>query len=92
MKNQLLMAALLLSVLLTDVVAQSTDTKTPAKPQTSTSTIEDFDVEGIFQKLATKDYERAVELARGFQGEGPRAVATIAIARAILEPKKVKEK
>ena len=58
----------------------------------STSTIEDFDVEGIFQKLATKDYERAVELARGFQGEGPRAVATIAIARAILEPKKVKEK
>ena len=32
---------------------------------------------------------RAVELARGFQGEGPRAVATIAIARAVLEPKKV---
>jgi hypothetical protein len=49
--------------------------------------VPDFDVEGIFRDLATRDYERAVELARGFQGEGPRAVATIAIARAVLEPK-----
>jgi hypothetical protein len=48
----------------------------------------EFDVAGIFRLLADKDYERAVELARGFQGEGPRAVATIAIARAALEPKK----
>ena len=51
------------------------------------SDVADFDLDGIFQELATKDYDRAVELARGFQGEGPRAVATIAIARAILEPK-----
>jgi hypothetical protein len=50
--------------------------------------IPEFDLEGIFRKLAEQDYERAVELARGFQAEGPRAVATIAIARAILEPKK----
>lgn len=49
--------------------------------------VPDFDVEGIFRELATRDYDRAVELARGFQGEGPRAVATIAIARAVLEPK-----
>jgi len=48
----------------------------------------DFDLEGIFKDLAVQDYDRAVELARGFQGEGPRAVATIAIARAILEPKR----
>jgi hypothetical protein len=53
-----------------------------------TSDIADFDLDGIFRELATKDYDRAVELARGFQGEGPRAVATIAIARAILEPKR----
>ena len=52
------------------------------------SDIRDFDVEGIFKDLALQDYDRAVELARGFQGEGPRAVATIAIARAVLEPKK----
>jgi hypothetical protein len=50
--------------------------------------IADFDLNGIFRDLADKDYDRAVELARGFQAEGPRAVATIAIARAVLEPKK----
>lgn len=53
-----------------------------------TSSIPEFNLEGIFRDLAKFDYERAVELARGFQGEGPRAVATIAIARAVLEPKK----
>jgi hypothetical protein len=52
------------------------------------SDVPDFDLEGIFKELAAQDYDRAVELARGFQGEGPRAVATIAIARAILEPRK----
>ena len=54
----------------------------------SDNDVAEFNVEGIFRELATKDYDRAVELARGFQGEGPRAVATIAIARAVLEPKK----
>ena len=53
-----------------------------------TSDVPEFDLDGIFKDLALKDYDRAVELARGFQAEGPRAVATIAIARAILEPKK----
>lgn len=48
----------------------------------------DFDVAGIFRKLADENYERAVELARGFAREGPRASATIAIARAILAEKK----
>lgn len=52
------------------------------------SDVPEFDLDGIFRDLALKDYDRAVELARGFQREGPRAVATIAIARAILEPKK----
>ena len=51
-----------------------------------TSDVPEFNVDGIFRDLAALDYDRAVELARGFQGEGPRAVATIAIARAILEP------
>jgi hypothetical protein len=54
----------------------------------NTNDVPDFDLEGIFRELANQDYERAVELARGFEREGPRAVATIAIARAILEPKK----
>jgi hypothetical protein len=61
-----------------------------SKGQSSVNTndVPDFDLEGIFKELANLDYERAVELARGFQKEGPRAVATIAIARAVLEPKK----
>ena len=53
-----------------------------------TNDIPEFDLEGIFRDLADQDYERAVEMARGFEAEGPRAVATIAIARAVLEPKK----
>src|SRR5205085_7456445 len=44
----------------------------------------DFDVAAIFTKLATEDYDKAVELARGFQGETPRANAVIAIARSVL--------
>lgn len=61
-----------------------------AKSQSSihSSNVTEFDLEGIFKELAKLDYERAVELARGFQFEGPRAVATIAIARGVLEPKK----
>ena len=61
-----------------------------AKSQSSihTNDVAEFDLDGIFKELANQDYERAVELARGFQFEGPRAVATIAIARAVLEPKK----
>jgi hypothetical protein len=63
-----------------------------SKHQSSVNTNDapEFDLEGIFKELANQDYERAVELARGFEREGPRAVATIAIARAVLEPKKKK--
>jgi hypothetical protein len=53
-----------------------------------TNGVPDFDLDGIFRALADQDFDRAVELARGFQGEGPRAVATIAIARAILEARR----
>ena len=60
----------------------------PKQSSVSDHSAAEFDVGGIFRLLADRDYERAVELAKGFQGEGPRAVATIAIARAILDPKK----
>ena len=64
--------------------------KFQSKGQSSvrTNDVAEFDLEGIFRDLAKQDYDRAVELARGFQAEGPRAVATIAIAREVLEPKK----
>jgi hypothetical protein len=52
------------------------------------STVAEFNVAGIFAELASEDYNRTVELARGFQREAPRASATIAIARSVLEEKK----
>ena len=54
----------------------------------SQNAIADFDVAGIFEALATEDYERAVGLARGFEHEAARANAVIAIARSVLEDKK----
>jgi hypothetical protein len=50
--------------------------------------VSDFNVSGIFTDLAREDYNRSVELARGLAKEAPRASATIAIARAVLEEKK----
>jgi hypothetical protein len=50
--------------------------------------IPDFDVAGIFGKLAAEDFDRTVELAGGFQREAPRANAVIAIAQSVLEEKK----
>jgi hypothetical protein len=47
----------------------------------------DFDIKGIFGLLAKDNYDRAVELAGGFQGEAPRSAAVIAIARSVLNDK-----
>ncbi len=52
------------------------------------SSTSDFDIAPIFGELAHDDYGRTVELARLFEREAPRAGATIAIARAVLEEKK----
>jgi hypothetical protein len=53
----------------------------------SNSTAEDFDLLAVFRHLARADLLRAIQLAKTFTGEAPRAVATLAIARAIFEPK-----
>ena len=52
------------------------------------SSVSDFNVTGIFAELAKEDYERTVELVRGFEREAPRASATIAVARSVLEEKR----
>ncbi|HZG51078.1 MAG TPA: hypothetical protein VEZ40_02980, partial [Pyrinomonadaceae bacterium] len=49
-----------------------------------------FDLTGVFQTLARDDMNRAVALAQTFTGESPRAVATLAIARAVLDGDKTK--
>ncbi|HEX3143127.1 MAG TPA: hypothetical protein VHQ64_04095 [Pyrinomonadaceae bacterium] len=48
----------------------------------------DFNVTGIFGELANEDYDKAVELARGFQRDAPRANAVIAVAKSVLDEKK----
>ena len=60
-----------------------------SKVQTSmrTSTVDDFNLAGIFRALATENASQSVELARSFEGEGPRASALIAVARALLAEK-----
>ena len=55
---------------------------------TSNSTVENFDLDGIFGLLAKEDIYRAVELARGLNADAPRAIATLAVARSVLETKK----
>jgi hypothetical protein len=46
--------------------------------------VPEFDLEGIFKKLAEEDYDKVVELAQGLTRQAPRAVATITIARTVL--------
>ena len=54
----------------------------------SQSTAEDFDLLAVFSHLARADLLRAIQLAKTFTGESPRAVATLAIARSVLEKRK----
>lgn len=49
----------------------------------------DFDLLALFRHLAPADLLRAVQLAKTFTGEAPRAVATLAIARSVLEKQKL---
>ena len=55
---------------------------------TTNFTVEQFDLDGIFGSLAKEDLYRSIELARGFTADTPRAIATLAVARAVLETKK----
>jgi hypothetical protein len=57
---------------------------------TTNFTVDDFDLDGIFALLAKEDIYRAVELARGFTADAPRAIATLSVARSVLETKKEK--
>ncbi len=54
----------------------------------NTSTAEDFDLEGLFRHLAGADLLRAVQVTKSFTSYAPRAVATLAIARSVLEKRK----
>ncbi|HEX6185259.1 MAG TPA: hypothetical protein VFZ44_15345 [Pyrinomonadaceae bacterium] len=49
--------------------------------------VESFDLSNVFAALAREDFDRAAALARTLKSEGPRAVATLAIARSVLVKK-----
>lgn len=49
---------------------------------------EEFDLLGLFRSLAKDDFNRSIELTKGFSGEAPRSVATLAVARSVLEKPK----
>ena len=54
---------------------------------TQNSNVESFDLSGVFTALAREDFDRAAALARTLKAEGPRSVATLAIARSVLVKK-----
>src|SRR6266540_2935032 len=51
------------------------------------STVEDFNLPGVFRTLSQENATQAIELARSFEGEAPRATALIAVARTLLSEK-----
>jgi hypothetical protein len=51
------------------------------------STVEDFDLSGLFRSLADGDLYRAIETVHDLSAESTRAAATLAVARSVLEPK-----
>jgi hypothetical protein len=52
-----------------------------------TSTVDEFNLPGVFRVLSQENSSQAIEIARSFDGEAPRATALIAIARALLADK-----
>lgn len=54
---------------------------------TNNSTVDSFDLTGLFTALAEDDFNRAADLPKGFTGESPRAVAMLAVARTVLNKK-----
>jgi hypothetical protein len=52
-----------------------------------TFTAAEFDLPGVFRSLARENLDRAILLAKDFNGESPRAISLIAITSATLEKK-----
>jgi hypothetical protein len=55
---------------------------------TNNMSVESYNLTPLFTALALEDFNRAVDLPKGFTSESPRAVATLAIVRTVLEKKK----
>lgn len=66
----------------------SSKLQTPMMTVVTNSSASEFDLDAAFRPLARADLLRAVQLAKTFTGEAPRAVATLAIAQSFLEKRK----
>ena len=66
----------------------SSKLQTPMMTVVKNSSANEFDLEAAFRPLARADLLRAIQLAKTFTGEAPRAVATLAIAQSFLEKRK----
>jgi hypothetical protein len=53
-----------------------------------TSTIDEFNLPGVFRALSQENATQAIEIARSFENEAPRATALIAVARGLIAEKK----
>jgi predicted Zn-dependent peptidase len=51
------------------------------------SSVESFDLAGLFRTLTKEDLNRAIQTAKGFNQETPRATALLSVARQILAKK-----
>ncbi len=58
--------------------------RTRSRASMRSGNVETFNLQPIFESLAREDMNRAVEFARTLSGDAPRAVATLAIASAVL--------
>lgn len=63
------------------------EVRTTSNHSVSDHRVMSFHLSGIFKDLARADMNRAVEVARSFAGESPRAVSLVAIGRSVLEEK-----
>ncbi len=54
---------------------------------TTNFTVESFNLDKVFSSLAKEDLYRSIETARSFTADAPRATASLAVARAVLENK-----
>jgi hypothetical protein len=59
--------------------------ETPQMVVASSANAPDFDLLAVFRLLSKADLLRSIQVAKGFTGETPRAAATLAIARSVLE-------
>jgi hypothetical protein len=61
--------------------------QSPNMTSMRSATIDEFNLPGLFKTLSQENATQAIELARSFEGEAPRANALIAIGRALLSEK-----